>query len=348
MNRLLRFATLTTGALAIAACGELTHPNTHMASLPAKGVAQESFVCTVTMAQRQLSCATTPGTRANRSVGGQIRADRIIGGQDIYVKLTSSGTSYDSGTEILSSDVTVQNLMQTLIGTTDGATTSGVSVFLESDPTVTSGSGSVTVANPDGTGVFTASNQPYFLYSEILEPYQISAAHNWQFSVPATVNTFEFTLYVSVPMVDPSAALVNAVWTGTTSTSWSDTANWRNGAGPADSSVIAIPRASLLTAGANQPALSANDTVSDLRVGEGSTLTLNGYQLTVTRNLDAPGTITGGTLQLTGDSARIGGNLPALQITGGARLQRATVTNAAVSITGSLSTQQLPFSIVIP
>ena len=149
----------------------------------------QTLQCTVSVTERRLTCVDPASTGP--------RAAKLLGGQDKYVKLASSGTAYDGGTQILSSNVTVQNLLQQAIGTTDGSTVTAVQVFFAAQPTVTSGSGgsSVTVI-ADSLGTFTAANQPVYNYPEILSPYEISAARNWQFQIIGAVNTFTFTVYV--------------------------------------------------------------------------------------------------------------------------------------------------------
>jgi hypothetical protein len=138
-----------------------------------------------------MSCKPVTGA------GGQGRAV-IIGGQNSNVKLTSSNVSYNSGTEIFQFDVTVQNLMNEAIGTPNGtvADPDGIQVFFNTGPTTTSGSGEITVANADGTGTFTNTNQPFFAYHQILAKDAVSSAKTWQLQMPATVGTFSFTLFV--------------------------------------------------------------------------------------------------------------------------------------------------------
>src|SRR5207249_3668281 len=68
--------------------------------------------------------------------------------------------------------------------------------FFFSGPTVTSGSGAVTVANADGTGTFMGTSQLYFFYNQILPTGNVSAAKTWEWSVPATVRTFAFQVFV--------------------------------------------------------------------------------------------------------------------------------------------------------
>jgi DNA/RNA endonuclease G (NUC1) len=147
--------------------------------------------CAADARQRTLACRPTAS-----STGAS--GDFIVGGQDAYIKLASTNVSYDAGTETLGADVTVQNLMTDALGTIDGTTldASGVQVFFETDPTVTSGTGPVFIENADGTGTFTASDQDYFRYAQIIAPNAVSSSKRWQFHVPSGA-TFEFDVYVA-------------------------------------------------------------------------------------------------------------------------------------------------------
>jgi hypothetical protein len=138
---------------------------------------------------------------------GGARGTIIVGGQGTYVRLASSGTAYDSTLRILSSQVTVRNLLAQAMGTTTGADTAGVRVFFDKLPTVTAGTGAVEVANEDGTEAFTASAQPYFHYGEIIAPQGTSLPKRWEFSVPPTVETFAFTVLVQTSLHDEGAPL---------------------------------------------------------------------------------------------------------------------------------------------
>ena len=144
-----------------------------------------------TLACRPMGARTAPGVSA-----------AILGGQGTNVRLASSGTSYDAGTAILRSDVTVENLTGQALGTNDGTTAApeGVRVFFHSGPQVTGGTGTVTVANADGTAAFTGTDQPYFQYAAPLAPGATSEPKEWRFSVPGTVSTFAFTVYVAAPV----------------------------------------------------------------------------------------------------------------------------------------------------
>lgn len=138
-----------------------------------------------------ISCAS-----ARPRLGGA--SGVIYGGQNTFVRLSSSNAGYNPGTEIFSVDVTVQNLMNESIGTPDGVTpdAEGIRVFFQQQPTSTSGPGDVTVANADGTAFFTAADQPFFTYAQILDKDEVSTSKTWQFSKPATVETFTFKVLI--------------------------------------------------------------------------------------------------------------------------------------------------------
>jgi len=301
------------------------------------------LACRVDVAQGRMECA--PAT----TTSGAVQADMIIGGQDLYVKLASSGTSYDGGTEILSSTVTVQNLLQQSMGTPDGTTVEGVQVFFESGPTVTSGTGSVSVANADGTGTCTSGTQPYFLYDEILSPYQISAGKSWRFNVSPTVVAFTFTLYVNTPLTsEASGVLVGTKWDGSESSEWTNALNWVGDSIPTAASTVVIPPASQLGVGASMPVLTANASVANLRVGAGSTLGLAGFTLMASGNVDAVGTVSGGALYLTGTGTLLNGNGAAVMVSGSTSLQGSTKTSGAVAVTGALAVKDQALTISIP
>jgi hypothetical protein len=324
--------------LLLAACSDRT-PTLPVATPPTGPLA--TLDCTVDVQRERMSCGTTG------SAGG--RGDKLLGGQDKYVKLASSGTAYDGGTGIFSSNVTVQNLLRQSIGTTDGTAVAGFDVFFAGQPTVTSGGGSVVVDNADGIGTFTGTNQPFFHYAQIVSPYEISLPKSWHFQISGSVSTFIFTVYLSVPMVDESAALLDGVWSGTSSGNWQDAANWAGGAAPDSASTVAIPADSLLPVGHVQPTLTADARLTNLRVGFGSTLGLDGHTLTAWGNVDALGAVSGGTLWVRGSGARLGGSVDALKVTGSASLQRSTAAAGAVTVSdGTLTVTDQALTVHAP
>ncbi|HYH83504.1 MAG TPA: hypothetical protein VEX86_27160, partial [Longimicrobium sp.] len=234
------------------------------------------------------------------------------------------------------------------IGTTDGSTVDPVRVFFSQVPVVTSGSGDVSLANPDGFDTFTQANQPYYSYGEILTPYKISAAHSWQFNVEPTVGTFVFSVYVSAPMADYTGPLLDQVWTGAVDSAWTTAGNWSTGVVPDSASTVSIPADSLL-ASHRMPVLTGAAAITNLRVGFGSSLALNAFTLTTWGNVDAVGTVSGGTLWMRGSGALLDGRVAALVVSGGTQVQGATVATRAVSVSdGSLNVSGKAFSIQIP
>jgi hypothetical protein len=125
----------------------------------------------------------------------------LLGAQNENVRLASSNVSYD-GVDVFQADVTVQNLSAQVLGTHDdeGVAAEGVRVFFHAGPTVTAGTGMVTVANADGADTFTGAGQPYFQYAQMLATTLVSAPRNWRFSVPATVSSFSFVVFVAAPV----------------------------------------------------------------------------------------------------------------------------------------------------
>jgi hypothetical protein len=157
------------------------------------------LTCSVSVAARTVACkapeATTTGARG----------DIIYGGQDIFVVSTTSSVNYDAPTQKFTFNLKLRNLIRQAIGTTDGVTAdpSGVKVFFHQLPTVTSGTGTIAIDNADAVGTFTAANQPYYAYVQLIDSYLESANKLWQFDVPPTVATFEFKLYISSPVQFP-------------------------------------------------------------------------------------------------------------------------------------------------
>ena len=183
-------------AVTLADCRDAAAPSDALG--PFDAPAEHLVRCAANVQAGTLTCA--PPVVA---VPGGLQRAVIIGGQDVYVTLASDNVHYD-GSGTFEADVTVENLIAQPMGTPDGTTVTGIRVFFHSGPTVMSGTGGpVAVSNADGTGTFTAASQPYFEYDTILQTNEVSSAKLWQWSVPPTVGTFEFSVYVhtDVPVV---------------------------------------------------------------------------------------------------------------------------------------------------
>jgi hypothetical protein len=150
-----------------------------------------ALVCRANVAEPSVVC-----DRPQMDPGGPSLA-LIVGGQGVYVQLTSSNVTVEADT--FAFDVTIQNLIEQAMGTVDGSTPdpNGIRAFFHVLPTATVGSGSVSVANPSGFDTFTSTNQPYFQYDGILAPDSVTAPQTWKLLFDPGVENFVFTLYVS-------------------------------------------------------------------------------------------------------------------------------------------------------
>jgi hypothetical protein len=294
--------------------------------------------CTVDVRSSAMQCATIQPAQARLGVSLNV----TIGGQDRYIKLANSGNAYDAGTEIFSTNVSLQNLLQSQMGT-DGVNPEGIKVFFVSDPAVTSGTGSVSVANPAGTTDVYGPNQEYFFYNEILDPYEISQPQQWRFNVPSTVATFTFSVYVNAQLTNETN-LLDAVWIGGTSTNWFLADNWSKKVVPGDSSAVTV----LADSAVSMPVLTNNASIGALNVGVGTTLDLGGNSLEVAGIVNAPGTATGGRIIMTGSAAKLSGFVPSLLVSGATTLQGPVRTTGPVSVQGSLTVTDQTLTIQIP
>lgn len=156
------------------------------------------LTCTATVRGAELACVAPSG------VIGREAAAAVIGGQGVYVQLTSNNVAYDEDDEIFSADVRIRNLSNQILGSADGENLhpNGVRVFFVSDPVTTGGTGAVTVANASGTAEFTAADQAYFEYAQTLVPGQNSLAQTWEWNVPSTVESFTFVVGVAAEVQD--------------------------------------------------------------------------------------------------------------------------------------------------
>lgn len=324
--------------LLAAACTDSTPLTPTLEPAPAEILS--ALQCTVEVSAAAMICENveTGGALQNVSAG------RMVGGQNRHVRLSNSGNSYDAGTQIFSTNVTIQNLTPQALGLDSLGNVTGVMVFFDQAP-----ADPVTVANETGTTYFTAANQDYFLYNQALGPNEISAPLQWQFNVPGPGTSFTFMVYVWADQPDKDASFTDELWTGAVSSDWSTGANWLDGTAPTASSSVQI-RAAAAYPVPNQPVLTGDAQIGNLEVGVGSTLSLAGYTLTASGNVDATGAVTGGRLQMSGTGVVLGGNLPGVVINGGTSLQRSTVASGAVSISdGSLVVNgSKPLSISIP
>ncbi|HET7461147.1 MAG TPA: lamin tail domain-containing protein [Longimicrobium sp.] len=183
-------------ALVLAACADRNPVAT--VDPPAARPSADRLECAVRVREAALTCGA--------GLAGGARGV-AIGGQNVFVRLVSANVAYDSASQTLGADVSVQNLLEQAMGTIDGATPdpAGIRVFFHTGPTVVQGSGNVWVSNADGQDAFTASLQPFFRYPGILSTGQTSAVKRWTWHVDPAVTLFRFSLFVETRL---SPALV--------------------------------------------------------------------------------------------------------------------------------------------
>ncbi|HET7231685.1 MAG TPA: Ig-like domain-containing protein [Longimicrobium sp.] len=200
LTRLRATACAAVLALASAACSDRANP---LAPEPVRppGSPSAPIVIQILECTGQRAALTVDCVPASPISGA--RGDIVVGSTG--AKLTSSNVAYNSGTGVYTFDVTVQNLIEQRMGTTDGTTLdpNGVRVFFQSGPTVTGGSGTISVI-PDGFDTFTGAAQPYYQHAQVLAQNAVSSARTWTFNMPSTVTSFSFTLYVSAPVQYPT------------------------------------------------------------------------------------------------------------------------------------------------
>ncbi len=184
-----------------AACADNPTPTAPEIKSPVPGGPNNSralalVTCTASVQQRAVDCEL-PGARAADGTSYV-----IMGGQDNYIKLTTSNIQILA--DSFTFDLSVKNLIPQPIGTTNGNTAhaEGVRVFFTSGPT-SSAAGTISVANADGTGTFTAPSQPYFQYDGILEQDDVSPAKKWKLRFTPEVTSFTFNLLVSAQVQYP-------------------------------------------------------------------------------------------------------------------------------------------------
>lgn len=192
---------LPVAALVLSGCAQTDGPLGPEKGIGAPDAVQASLSCQADVHSGTVSC-TLPEAAATGGASGA-----IIGRQNEYVLLESSGVSYDTLDAVgpsFRADVALRNYLTQALGTVDGITAdpNGIRIFFASDPQVTAGTGAVSVRNNDGTDNFTTSGQAYFQYDEVLAPGQVTAARNWQWDVPRTVEAFSFQVGVSASVPD--------------------------------------------------------------------------------------------------------------------------------------------------
>jgi hypothetical protein len=204
-----RFSALILSAVTLAACSESTLPTeSSQVAPPAVPALLTELTCKADVAAQRIGCAP-----ASPSLASSASPELIIGGQNVYVKLTS--TNVVTSNDTLSGDVTVQNLTVQPWATTDGTTPTGqgVRVFFYKWPT-----NGVTVANAT-PGWYNDPYQNYFEYTGsevgadgILASGEVSSSKKWKFKLNGA-SSFTFQVYIWTALPSENGLLL---WTPST------------------------------------------------------------------------------------------------------------------------------------
>lgn len=193
MHRSIRRALAAPALLVLTACADAVTPTPPAGPIGQPlGPTLATVTCVAQVRGGVVSCG-------QQSAGAS--ADRILGGQGINLRVTSSNVLYDSVSGKFAFDVTLQNLLVQQMGKLDSATITGSRIFFHSLPVATAGTGVVSVDSADGVGLFTGSSQPYYDYPGVLKYGEVSAPRRWVLTVPKTVTTFAFQLYVNTNLL---------------------------------------------------------------------------------------------------------------------------------------------------
>ncbi|HJR41310.1 MAG TPA: alpha/beta hydrolase [Gemmatimonadaceae bacterium] len=132
----------------------------------------------------------------------------IVGGQGQFVNVLPSNGQRVGTT--FSFEMDIQNLLAQAMGTPDGTTLTGIQVFFQSGPT-----NNVTLDNADGIDTFTAANQPYFDYNQILDRGETTLGTRiWTFGGinPTAPQSFDFGILIQAEL---SNTILDAQYCGT-------------------------------------------------------------------------------------------------------------------------------------
>jgi hypothetical protein len=183
-------------AVAALACSDIDRPLDPRGPKPIAEVQKGptvllSLTCEMNSSSAKVSCKS-PVTAAPPGVNASV----IYGATATYAIFFPYNLVKDTVAHTWQFTAYLQNLLKQSIGTLNGTTTTGVKVFV-TDFHATTGTGAVSVANADGTGTFTAPNQPYFNYNQIIASSAYSGNKLWKFNVPNSVTAVSMSILIS-------------------------------------------------------------------------------------------------------------------------------------------------------
>jgi hypothetical protein len=212
-------------AVTLAACSDGSPMARNEPRAPAVAPSAAYLRCTVDVRAESVNCREVAPVP---SAGGALASHYIYYQSAPHALVVQN--DYTASSTNVEFDLQVVNLVPQPIGTDDGVTlhSRGVRLFFWSNPTVTDGTGSVSIVEPTASGSFTGSNQKYHQWNEIVPSQDTTVAEkHYNFGITGTVNTFEFTFGVSTNM---QWAAITSASAATASVSVSNTVDldaWR-------------------------------------------------------------------------------------------------------------------------
>lgn len=196
-------------------------PAPPIATVAASSPVLLSLTCTLSRDAESVACIPSRPSAAARA-----SASVIHGATATYAIFFPYNLVKDTVAHTWAFTAYLQNLLKQSVGTLNGTSVTGVKVFV-TDFHATAGTGAVSVANADGSGNFTAPNQPYFNYNQIIAASGYSGNKLWKFNVPNTVTAVSMSILVSTDF--PAEQSVLSVPSDTEPAWFSADSNW-NGA----------------------------------------------------------------------------------------------------------------------
>ena len=209
----LRMALMTVLVIASAACSDQSITSS-MKPAPTPPLANPNQTGMLRGTVREDGTVLLESLDPSIQAGDSNTSGAIYGNQNVTAKVTISAFNLDNtaGIKTWTFKLAVHNLLPYAVGAVDTAAapydTVGMFVFFPSAPTVVSPSPcsgcTVSILNTQGVGSFTAPNQPYYWYNDLLAATGLahdSTTHipTWTFKAPSTVNSFRFFVILSSP-----------------------------------------------------------------------------------------------------------------------------------------------------
>jgi hypothetical protein len=177
-----------------AACSDISAPPVQPAAI-AGAASRQKLLGTVTCRVDVAANATRCGDPVPAGGAGETR---IL--LNSWFTLQTTGQFSSGGQKTFFNQI--RNDLGQDIGTHNGINADTIYAFVASI-TTTGGSGTVTTSNHDGTATFTAANQRFWRFVEIVSPNATTSTDTWVFNVPNTVTSWTYTIGLSVAIAHP-------------------------------------------------------------------------------------------------------------------------------------------------